>query len=85
MFKRSWPAIGPARWRVIQFFGADASITELRGVVCAPKNRAMALDALKAYFHDEHRDWDLIRRTARNPSSGNLGMPGPWSAHLAPC
>ena len=60
MFKRSWPAIGPARWRVIQFFGADASITELRGVVCAPKNRAMALDALKAYFHDEHRDWDLI-------------------------
>ena len=79
MFKRSWPAIGPARWRVIQFFGADASITELRGVVCAPENRAMALDALKAYFRDEYRDWNLIsvgRRTTRAVATSGCPDPG---------
>lgn len=61
LLRRFCPAIGPVRWRMIQFFGADASITELRGVVCAPDDQKMVLGALETHFRQAYREWDLLR------------------------
>jgi CelD/BcsL family acetyltransferase involved in cellulose biosynthesis len=61
LFKSSSPGTGPAWCRIVQFFGADASITELRGPICAPQDQSAVTSALKAYFQNEYREWDLLR------------------------
>jgi CelD/BcsL family acetyltransferase involved in cellulose biosynthesis len=60
MFKRSFPSFGPVRARFIQFFGADSSITELRGLVCAARDQNDIATAVGAYFRDAYAAWDLL-------------------------
>jgi CelD/BcsL family acetyltransferase involved in cellulose biosynthesis len=61
LFRSSSPGMGPAWCRIVQFFGADASITEVRGPICAPENLSAVMSALWAYFQHEYREWDLLR------------------------
>lgn len=54
------PGTGPLRARIVQFFGADPNITELRGVICDPSRErdvyAAILDALRACADE----WDWM-------------------------
>lgn len=52
------PGLGPLRVRVITFFGSDKNITELRGLVCAPKHEVAATRALLAHLTAGCREWD---------------------------
>jgi CelD/BcsL family acetyltransferase involved in cellulose biosynthesis len=83
LFRSSSPGIGPAWCRLVQFFGADASITEVRGPICAPENQSAVTSALRAYFQHEYREWDLLRWDGLRegvresvPSGGSFGAPG---------
>ena len=52
------PGRGPLRSRQLYFFGSDKSITELRGVICAPEHEGPAIRALVAALNEHCRDWD---------------------------
>ena len=54
------PAVGPVRVRVLQFFGTDNYVTELRGVVCAPADEARVVAALRAHLEGHAREWDWL-------------------------
>lgn len=55
------PGFGPLRMRVVQFLGADPSITELRGVICRPEHQDKVIQALLPYFRQRHAEWDLFK------------------------
>jgi CelD/BcsL family acetyltransferase involved in cellulose biosynthesis len=52
------PGSGPLRMRKLQFFGADPFITEMRGLVARPEDRAAATAVLLDHLRERHRDWD---------------------------
>jgi CelD/BcsL family acetyltransferase involved in cellulose biosynthesis len=61
LFIREYRLLRFVRFRFAQFFGADSSITELRGLVCAPDDQPACVAALAAFFRDQYRFWDLLR------------------------
>lgn len=54
------PSVGPVQGRVLQCFGADPNITEIRGIVCRPQDGAAALGALGRHFAAGRVGWDWI-------------------------
>jgi CelD/BcsL family acetyltransferase involved in cellulose biosynthesis len=54
------PSVGPVRVRVLQFFGADVNVTELRGLVCHPDDQSDVISALIAHFSGGPTGWDWI-------------------------
>jgi len=65
-----WPAVGPVRIRLLQFFGADPSITEIRGVICRAERQDEVIIALANYLLDRKDRWDVFRWTGiRHESS----------------
>ncbi len=44
------PSFGPARVRMLQCFGADRNITEIRGLVCRPEHQARVIALLAKHF-----------------------------------
>jgi CelD/BcsL family acetyltransferase involved in cellulose biosynthesis len=73
------PAWGPLRMRQIQFFGADANITELRGLVCRPEHRAEAMQLLHTYLMEQAGTWDSMLWCGISASepADVLGAPAP--------
>ena len=55
------PAVGPLALHAIDFFGADPSITEIRGVVCEAANQPAVIAALRQFLHRSACRWDLLR------------------------
>jgi len=55
-----WPAVGPVRIRLLQFFGADPSITEIRGVICRAERQDEVIIALANYLLDRKDRWDVF-------------------------
>ena len=55
-----WPAVGPVRIRLLQFFGADPSITEIRGVICCPDRQDEVIKALANYLTGRKDRWDVF-------------------------
>jgi CelD/BcsL family acetyltransferase involved in cellulose biosynthesis len=55
------PGFGPPWIRVVQFFGADSSITELRGVICRPEHQDKVIQVLVEYFRERQGEWDLFK------------------------
>jgi CelD/BcsL family acetyltransferase involved in cellulose biosynthesis len=55
-----WPAIGPVRIRLLQFFGADPSITEIRGVICCADRQDEVIKALANYLLGRTDRWDVF-------------------------
>jgi CelD/BcsL family acetyltransferase involved in cellulose biosynthesis len=55
------PARGPARVRILQFFGADPYVTELRGMVCAAGTEGACHRALHQHLHLCADEWDWMQ------------------------
>jgi CelD/BcsL family acetyltransferase involved in cellulose biosynthesis len=61
------PGIGPPALRMVQFFGTDAALTEIRGVISRPEDHVPAVNAVAEHFAN-HDDWDVFRWAGlRNP------------------
>jgi len=54
------PAVGPVRIRLLQFFGADPSITEIRGVICHADRQDEVITALANYLLSRKDRWDVF-------------------------
>lgn len=60
MMRTSRPAVGPLRARMLQFFGTDPNVTELRGLVCQAQDQDEVMKALTRHFIENRHDWDWI-------------------------
>ena len=54
------PGVGPLRLRILTTFGADASLTEIRGVVCRSEDEAKVIAALQAYLRQCDATFDAV-------------------------
>ncbi|MBU8895069.1 hypothetical protein DRW03_02260 [Corallococcus sp. H22C18031201] len=54
------PGMGPLRARVLQFFGADPNVTELRGIVRDPAHEREVYAALADYLREHADEWDWM-------------------------
>jgi CelD/BcsL family acetyltransferase involved in cellulose biosynthesis len=54
------PSRGPVQGRLMQCFGADRNITEIRGIICQPEHGAAMLRSLSAHFVESAAPWDWI-------------------------
>lgn len=52
------PGIGTFGIRVLQFFGADPNITEIRGFVCDPHYTNNAMAAIQRHLLENKKQWD---------------------------
>jgi len=65
------PARGPARVRLLQFFGADPNLTELRGVLCLPEAQSDVYRTLLGHLRRAKDEWDFMRFTGV-PAGGDV-------------
>ena len=76
MFVTSRPGVGPIQARELQFFGADAYVTELRGPCCRPEDLAGAMAALAAQIAAEGIcDWVQWRGLPKGFAFEGCGLP----------
>jgi CelD/BcsL family acetyltransferase involved in cellulose biosynthesis len=61
LMRTSAPGIGPPVLRMVQFFGADPALTEIRGPICRPEDQASVVDALIEHFLARPSQWDVFR------------------------
>lgn len=54
------PGIKAFGIRVLQFFGADPNVTEIRGLICNPDYRELAVATLQNYLCASKHKWDWI-------------------------
>jgi CelD/BcsL family acetyltransferase involved in cellulose biosynthesis/glycosyltransferase involved in cell wall biosynthesis len=54
------PGRGPFQARILQFFGADPNITEVRGIVCAECDEARVIRGLWTHLLERTGEWDWI-------------------------
>jgi CelD/BcsL family acetyltransferase involved in cellulose biosynthesis len=54
------PSAGPVRARVLQCFGTDVNVTELRGLACRPEDQLDVQRALSQHFARVPAGWDWI-------------------------
>ncbi len=54
------PGVGPARIRLLQFLGADPSLTEIRGVVCHANRQDEVINALGEFLLEKKDRWDIF-------------------------
>jgi len=54
------PAHGPVGLRRLRFFGADTSLTEVRGVICRRSDENIVFKALCDYLLVNRSEWDVI-------------------------
>jgi CelD/BcsL family acetyltransferase involved in cellulose biosynthesis len=94
MMLTSRPAIGPLRARELHFFGADANLTEIRGLVCRSRHHLVAADALLEAISNERSEWSWAYLSGLRPldSEAVEGPAAPasdkptlaWARHV-PC
>ena len=74
----SAPGIGPQVLRLVQFFGADPGLTEIRGLICRPDDHPSVVEALVEYFLARRDEWDVFRWTGlRHPVETYMGPRSP--------
>jgi CelD/BcsL family acetyltransferase involved in cellulose biosynthesis len=61
LMRTSVPGIGPPVMRMLQFFGVDPALTEIRGVICRPEDHAPVVEALVEHFLARRNEWDVFR------------------------
>jgi CelD/BcsL family acetyltransferase involved in cellulose biosynthesis len=70
------PSFGPLRMRALRCLGADANITELRGLVCAPEDEVQVFDLLRDHVTKTHRfdwiDWGTVRQHNWRPLTSRI-------------
>lgn len=67
MMLTSRPAIGPLQARELHFFGADANLTEIRGLVCRPRHHLAATAALLEAIRQECDAWSWAYLSGLRP------------------
>lgn len=71
------PGLGSFGVKVLQFFGADPNITEVRGLICHPDDSDAALAAIQAYLLAHRHLWDWIEWQGLSPAQAlQLSSPG---------
>ena len=80
------PAVGPVRVRILQFFGADPNITELRGLLAAPGMEASVQRALLDNLASGSERWDWVywggvRAGSESEAALNL-LPVQWERDI---
>ena len=75
LMRTSAPGIGPPMLHMVQFFGADAALTEIRGPICRPEDQAPVVEALVEHFLAHPSEWDVFRWA---------GLRHPLDAYSAP-
>jgi len=77
MLITSRPGKGALCLRELRFFGADANITELRGLVCAPRDYDRSLAAVLRMATPSSRQWHLATWSGlrRPPAEWNAAEP----------
>jgi len=63
------PSRGPLRLRVLQFFGQDPNLTELRTVLCEPLLEGAVYQALARDVASSPQEWDWVVWTGLKPGS----------------
>jgi CelD/BcsL family acetyltransferase involved in cellulose biosynthesis len=61
LMKTHCPGFGPLGMRIVQFYGTDPSITELRGVICRPDHQDKVIQVLAEHFRQRRGEWDVFR------------------------
>jgi CelD/BcsL family acetyltransferase involved in cellulose biosynthesis len=61
MLMSARPAQGPLRLKVLQFFGVDPYVTEIRGVVCKAGLEGEIYAALQADLAKREQQWDWVQ------------------------
>jgi len=73
------PGFGLPVIRMVQFFGTDPSLTEIRGVICRPEDHDRVINALMVHFRRCRGEWDVFRWNGlRRPVST-------YSSSIPPC
>jgi CelD/BcsL family acetyltransferase involved in cellulose biosynthesis len=75
----SRPSIGPFQMRSLRYFGADQSLTEIRGAICSPEVEAEVVTALQEYLRRNRYRFDLVEWSHVKTSAAveNLEVNGP--------
>jgi CelD/BcsL family acetyltransferase involved in cellulose biosynthesis len=55
------PGFGLPVMRIVQFFGTDPSLTEIRGIICRPEDQDKVIQAFTEYFLERPSEWDVFR------------------------
>ena len=71
----SRPGIGPPVLRIVPFFGVDAALTEIRGLICRTEDQAPVVEALVKYFLACCGKWDVFRWAGLHHPAGTYGTP----------
>jgi CelD/BcsL family acetyltransferase involved in cellulose biosynthesis len=59
LMKSSFP--GVPLIRVIQFFGNDPALTEIRGIICRREDQDRVITVLTSYFMRQQNKWEIFR------------------------
>ena len=59
--------IGASGIRVLQFFGPDPNVTEIRGLICPPEDADHALTQIQQHLLAHRRSWDWIEWQGLSP------------------
>lgn len=69
------PGLGPLRSLELQFLGADANLTELRGPLCRAADERAVIEALREHLMTHDLDWDWIQWCGlREPQAAGDGL-----------
>ena len=61
------PSLGAYGVKILQFFGADPNITEIRGIICHPNHACAAIAVLQDYLQKHCGQWDWIEWHSLSP------------------
>jgi CelD/BcsL family acetyltransferase involved in cellulose biosynthesis len=61
LMRTSVPGIGPPALRMVQFFGTDPALTEIRGVISRAEDQTIVVQALVEHFLGRRDEWDVFR------------------------
>jgi len=61
LMRTSAPGVGLPVLRMVQFLGADAALTEIRGPICRPEDHTLVVEALVQHFLAHPSEWDVFR------------------------
>jgi CelD/BcsL family acetyltransferase involved in cellulose biosynthesis len=83
LMRTSGPGIGPPVVRMLQFFGTDPALTEIRGVICRPEDHAPVVEALIKHFLARRNEWDVFRWAGLRHPVDTYGALSPQCAFMA--
>ena len=77
LMRTSSPGVGLPVVRMLQFFGADPALTEIRGVISRLEHQASVVQALVEHFLARRNEWDVFRWAGLRHPVDTYGSPCP--------